>query len=279
MISRPTASRGMALILVLWMVAALSIIATGLLTTVKGEIRVASNQKQLVVASALADAALRRVLQDIAAQRPPIQRAVYIETPVPGQAVSVVVQPLGGLIDINRAPEPLLVALFQHGGEQQADHSALLARAVVEVRKRPDHQGRPQGLDAPEDLLQVPGIDYPLYATIVDLVSASPGGGGGVNLQAAPPRVLTVLLGGNSALASQFASARDSSHQPMDTAQFNPAFIEASPPAAIEVVARVLLPDGPLLFKTWRVSLAPSAQSGLPWQLLDIHQRLEAGGR
>ena len=90
---------------------------------------------------------------------------------------------------------------------------------------------------------------------------------------------MTVLLGGNAALASQLVSARDSSPQPMDTAQFNPAFIESSPPASIEVAARVLLSDGPMLVKTWWVNLVPSAQSGLPWQLLGTHQRVEAGGR
>lgn len=272
--SRVSSSRGMALIMVLSIVAALSIVATGLLTTIKGEIRLVGHQKRMLVAGALADAAIRRVLQDITALRPVVVRNIYIDEPISGQNVSVVIKPLGGLIDINQAPESLLVFLFQHAAKQAADRSALLARAVVDARTRPDSQGRPQGFDAPEDLLQVPGIDYPLYATIADLISADLGSSR-VNPHAAKPEVLTVLLGGNAALASQLASVRDRSPLLMDTSQFNPAFIDTSPATAVQVVARVSLADGATLVRTWFVNLAPSLQTGLPWQTLGTTRHVE----
>ena len=267
--------RGMALIAVLWMVAALGIIATGLLHTVKGEIRLAGHQRQNVVAGALADAAIRWVLQDVSARKPALVRSIYIDVPLQGGLVRTEVRPLNGLIDLNQAPEPLLAALFQHAAGLPPADSAQLAQAVVETRKRPDPQGRPEGFDAPEDLLRVPGVSYPLYATIARLVSASLKGSGRVNPQAAPVPVLAVLAQGNTALASQLAAARDSSPLPMDTAQLTPDFIDSSAATAIQVAARVPLADGAHLVKTWWVGLSASGQTGLPWQVLETRQHIE----
>lgn len=272
---RRVSAGGMALIAVLWMVAALSVIATGMLHTVKGEIRLAGHQRQTVIAGALADAAIRWVLQDVSARKPVLVRPVYIDVPLLGGVVRTEVRPLNGLINLNHAPEPLLAALFQHAaGLPQAD-SAQLAQAVVQSRKRPDPQGRPEGFDAPEDLLRVPGISYALYATISPLVSASLRGSGRVNPQAAPLPVLVVLAQGNAALASQLAAARDNDPLPMDTTRLNPAFLDASAAAAIQVAARVPLADGGHLLKTWWVGLSAAAQTGLPWQLLETRQHIE----
>lgn len=279
MTPRSHMQQGMALVAVLWMVAALGIIAGGLLTSVKGEIRVAAHQKQLVVAGALADGAIRRVLQDISAHRPPVTRPIYIDmTLLHGFPVSAVVQPLNGLIDINNAPEALLAALFQRGEGLSPNLSSELARAVVNARGRRDARGRSEGFDAPEDLLRVPGIDYPLYATIAPLVSASLSGSGLVNPQAAPPAVLAVLSQGNAVLASQLAVTRDSSRQPMDTTLLNQAFVETAPATTLQVSARVPLADGAALVKTWWVNLSSSAQTGLPWQVLESRQHLVPGG-
>lgn len=265
----------MALIAVLWMVAALGIIATGLLHTVKGEIRLAGHQRQTVVAGALADAAIRWALQQASVRKPTWVRPIYIGVPLQNTLIHTELRPLNGLIDINHAPEPLLAALFQYAGGLSPADSQRLAQAVAETRKRPDPQGRAEGFDAPEDLLRVPGIDYPLYATIARLVSASLRGGGRVNPQAAPGPVLTVLAQGNSALASQMAAARDNSPLPMDTTPLVADFIAPAAATAIQVAARVPLADGSHLVKTWWVSLSASVQTGLPWQVLETRQHIE----
>ena len=276
MVGQPVARpRGMALVAVLWMVAALGIIATGLLHTVKGEIRLAAHHRQNVVAGALADAAIRWALQDVSARKPVLVRPLFIDVPLQGSLVRTEIRPLNGLIDLNHAPEPLLAALFQHAAGLAQSDSIQLAQAVVEARKRPDPQGRPEGFDAPEDLLRVSGVSYSLYATIARLVSASLRGSGRVNPQAAPVPVLAVLTQGNTVLASQLAAARDSSPLPMDTTQLSPDFIDASAPAAFQVVARVPLPDGAHLVKTWWVELSVSGQTGLPWHVLESRQHLE----
>lgn len=276
---RRVSAGGMALIAVLWMVAALSVIATGMLHTVKGEIRLAGHQRQTAQAGSLADGAIRWVLQDISARKPVLVRTVYIDVPLQGRLVRAQVQPLNGLIDINQAPAPLLAALFQHAAGLPPANSTQLAQAVVDARKRPDSQGRPEGFDASEDLLRVPGISYPLYATISRLVSASLNSNGRVNPQAATVPVLTVLARGNAALANQLAAARDSSPLPMDTTQLVPDFIDTTAATGAQVAARVPLPDGAHLVKTWWVGLSASGQTGLPWQVLETRQHIEPQGR
>ena len=173
--------------------------------------------------------------------------------------------PLNGLIDINSAPEPLLAAMFQHMGELPAAAAESLAKQAVEARSRKDPQGQKEGFDAPEDLLRVPGIDYPLYARIAPFVTSSLSGSGLVNPQAAPVSVLTVLAQGNATLAQQFASARGSTPQAMDTTRLTSAFLDPNSSSSLRIMANV---QGGTVQKTWWVSLTPSDRSGLPWQFM-----------
>ncbi|MCB2038693.1 MAG: general secretion pathway protein GspK, partial [Ottowia sp.] len=57
--------RGMALVAVLWIVAALSVMATGLTATVKDQIQAVSAERQGVEAEAIGDAAIDLVLQQL----------------------------------------------------------------------------------------------------------------------------------------------------------------------------------------------------------------------
>lgn len=279
---RTRQSRGLALIAVLWIVAALGVMTTGLLRSVKAEVQVASRQKQALVQGALADGAIRLALQEVLASKQPLDKPVAMPVQIEGQPVQVELWPLNGLIDINAAPELLLASLFQFAGGADAERALFLARQVIEVRSRRDPQGRPEGFDAPEDLLRVPGLDYPLYARIAPLVSASLAGSARVNPQAASPAMLAVLAQGNTALAAQLATVRDTSPQAMDTTQLTASFIDASPARALQAVARVASADGSATLSHWVVSLSASARTGLPWQVLETsrsHRPAPGGGR
>ncbi len=267
---------GLALIAVLWIVAALSLTATGLIQSAKQEIRVSALQRSTIGASALADAAIRLVLQDLTARKATVGRAVSLDVPVLGQNIPVRWHALQGLVDINHAPLALLAALFEYGGAVQAPDAARLAQAVDDWRKQPTAGGRPLGFDAPEDLLQVPGFDYALYARIRPLVSASLPGSGLVNPEAADVAVLTVLAQGNAALAGQLAAARETSSLPMDTTQLTAAFKDASPGSALSLTASVSVGDGSTLHRTWWVALSAAGRNGLPWRVLEQRQIVSA---
>lgn len=266
---------GLALIAVLWIVAALSLSATGLIHSAKQEIRKATRQRGVAEATAIGDAAIRLVLQDITARQVPLAGPETVMVEFAGRAVRVQVQGLNGLVDINHAPEPLLAALFQHGAGLAPGVAAGLARSVVEWRQRPTQGGRPVGFDAPEDLLAVPGVDYALYARIQKLVSASLSGSGLVNPQAAPLPVLVVLAEGNVALASQLYAQRENLSQPMDTSRLNAAFKGGTSGGALNIRAEVPLDGGALqLGRTWWVALSSSGRNGLPWRVIEQRQAL-----
>lgn len=72
--------------------------------------------RQGVEASALGDAAIQLVLQDMVSRTVPISHLSQVETIYRGVSMVVQVMPLNGLIDINGAPVPLLASLYAVGG-------------------------------------------------------------------------------------------------------------------------------------------------------------------
>ena len=100
--------RGMALLAVLWIVAALSIIATGTMRTVRTESRAIVQARQQVEAQALGDGAIQMALQALVANNQPLTKATLTEIAYRNVTMQVQAMPLNGLIDINMAGLPLL---------------------------------------------------------------------------------------------------------------------------------------------------------------------------
>ena len=120
--------RGLALVAVLWLVAALSLIVTGLVASVRSETRLVSGAREGVVAGAAGDAAIHLVLQGMAAEPQPVSRLAQVQVPYRGLAIAVEVMPLNGLIDINQAPKGLLAQLFAVAGKVSPDVARNLAQ-------------------------------------------------------------------------------------------------------------------------------------------------------
>ena len=160
----------MALIAVLWIVAALSVMVTGVTSTVRQQIQVAGLQRDQASGQALGQAAIALALQAMQAAREPVPGVTSVSVPYAGQQIAVEVAPLNGLIPLNGAGADLLAALLRVAGGLAPAPAQALATALVEWR-----DGRPAGdaagadarqrqFEAPEDLLLVPGVDYALYA-------------------------------------------------------------------------------------------------------------------
>lgn len=261
-------TKGMALVAVLWIVAALGIAVTGLIRSAKDETRQASLERSIVVASAAADAGIRLVLQDMSA-RPPGDVSPnwtgWVE--FDGEKILIHTQSLNGVIDINHAPEALLTDLFRYVNSMPVAQATLLAQNIVQARARITATGLRAGFDAPEDLLQVPGMTYESYHEIKSLVSASLSGGGRVDPSAAPVEVLAVLAQGNTVLANKIYSDRASGNNQFDTSQLNQNFIEKSSRRIINIRAQVPLADG-LLVRTWWVGLSANNAGKAPWKII-----------
>ena len=269
--------KGMALIAVLWIVAVLGIIVTGMGYAVRNEVRLVSGARQSVVAEAAGDAAIHLVLQEmVAAVERPMQ-LTNVTVTYKNQPISVLVLPLNGLIDINNAPQALLVSMFSVGGQVAPDLAAALAQATVETRTRKDGVGQPEGFDAIEDMLRVPGLTYTVYANISKLITADRPGSGKVNPMAAPEGVLRVLAGGNAGRAGSIAADRDAGRTGIDTTTtLTSEYTDNAATQRFKLQARVPLPDGASLLISRSVDLEDGVQDGLPWRTFHTEQRFES---
>ena len=271
------AQRGVALIAVLWLVAAMGLIITGIVQSVRSEARTVGLQRQAVVANALADGAILLALQNMHAQQKEPSNAVQvIPVQFEGQTSEVSVQPLNGLIDINNATPQLLAEMYRHAGGLNEQAAQALAQATVELRQLTSEKGTTQGFDATEDLLRVPKMTYNLYAKINGLITADlKDGSGRVNALAAPLGVLEVLTSGNVARAAILATKRNADSNVMDTSFLKPEHIEMTSSRSLQLQVQVSLPGGDSSQKTWLVSWGTDRRSGLPWRVLGTRQSIQ----
>jgi len=273
---KASAQGGVALIAVLWLVAAMSLIIAGVVQSVRTEIRTAGQQRQSVVASALADASILLALQKMNTLQTAPRSGLQL-IPVQFEAVSREVQvlPLNGLIDINNAPVLLLAEMYRHAGGLRPDAAQIIAQATVDTRQFKGSKGVSQGFEAVEDLLRVPNMTYDLYVKVANLITADlQDGSGRVNPLAAPAGVLQVLTGGDVARATSLAGRRNLDPNVMDTSFLKPELIEMTASNNLQLQVKVNLPDAGTLEKTWLVNWGADPRSGLPWRVTGSRQSL-----
>jgi general secretion pathway protein K len=178
--------KGIALVAVLWVLALLGVIAAAFLRETSIETRLTRNLVENAKAEALADAGVQRAVLGLL--DPDETRAwradgtLYQFTLGEG-VVWIRLQDEAGKIDLNRAPDQLLLALFRAVGLQVND-AASLVDAIADFRDR-DNERRPAGAEDPDyvaaglpdgakdapfevadELLQVLGVDRDLYERI-----------------------------------------------------------------------------------------------------------------
>jgi general secretion pathway protein K len=265
---------GMALIAVLWLVASMSLIISGVVRSVRLEAQSVSAQRQMTLAGAKADAAILLALQRLLTQKDgPTARTQKIQVPFEDATYDVWVIPLNSYLDINNASPGLLSDFYQFAARMDQNAARSLAQATVDARQVKNHKGLQQGFDAPSDLMNVPGMTYGVYAKVAHLVSADiKGGSGRINPFGAPPELLAVLAGGNVARATQFATQRDANPITLDSTFFKPEYTEMAASTSTSLRVKVMLPDGSAIQKTWRIYWSADTRSGLPWHILDIQQ-------
>ena len=267
----------MALIAVLWIVAALSVMVIGLSGSVRQQIRIAGAQRDQVSGQAVAEAAMALALQTMAASQERAAGVVNVQVSYGGQTIDLDIAPLDGLISLNGANVPLLAALLQTGGGLDTGRAQALAAEIVAWRDtRPEVDPTSPGaasvqarrFEAPEDLLLVPGIDYTLYARIAPLVTAELSGGGQVNPLAAPPGVLAVLAHGDAARVATYLRQRSSGQPGADASGLRSDLIGGSGTDLYRLQARVPLDAGKILLLTRDVALGAMYAPTAPWRIL-----------
>ncbi len=271
--SRPA---GVALVAVLWMVAALSVLALGLAAAAKSEVRSAQGIRARAEAAALGDAAIQLAVLELRSTDIGYEEYVHFDYELGGRSIIVAAVPAGGLIDLNQAGEELLAGLFAGSGGLDPEPAAQLAHRVVAWRtpglqlEAEDYAAagvafRPRGgpFEYPEDLLQVLGVTYPLYARVRDLITVR-GGGAGVAPQAASEAVLTLLAGGDRDLAARIALSRRDDPATDFTGLDNRFFGGGSSPV-YRMDARVRVGDRSYRRTRW-LDLSQGSPDGAPWR-------------
>ena len=103
----------MALIAVLWIVAALSLLVIGVSDTVRQQTRSVGAERDQITGQALGEAAIALALQQLQATPERPRGIVTATAPYAGVPFEVEVAPLNGLISLNGAPPELLASLLQ----------------------------------------------------------------------------------------------------------------------------------------------------------------------
>ena len=269
-----TSQQGMVLLAVLWMVAALSLIVTGVLQSVRSEVQLAGSHRQVLAASATADAFILLALQNI--QLKPGQPDINpqsLSVQFEEHVGTVSVLPLNGLIDLNAASVKLLTDAYRYAGGLTQQQALALAQATKETRDIKNSKGQPQNFDAIEDLLRVPSMSYDLYAKMIGLVTTDLRSGSGlINPHAAPLGVLQVLTGGDLVRAAALAYQRDKDPKTMDTTFLETEHIALAPSNSLRFQTQVQLSGGGVFQKSWLIYWGSDPRSGLPWRLLGTQQ-------
>lgn len=257
---------GVALVAVLWVVAALTIMVGGAIYGSRTEIRAVTVDRQLARASALADAALAQTLQ--AWMRPGERRpdgATRLVVGFDDVEMELLAYPLTGLVEINTAPEALLAAVFTHGAGLSPPEATALAQAVEAARQLPEFKALGHRFAAVEELLQIPGFSYDIYQAVAGLLSVDSAGGGRVNPLAAPLDVLRVLADGDGAVAQTYMEGREAPGAAPPAWELNAPWTSTSVANRYMFVISVPLGDGMIARVSRWVDLDAGRLEGLPW--------------
>ncbi len=216
------AEPGIALVLVLWVVALLSIIAVGLTATQRTETTLAANQIAAARFRALADAGINYAVMNLLAQPLVAQGEDLIAdlwvpdgSPRPwsfaGESLEISVVNEASLVDLNQAEMDLLSALLFAAGVPEGEEAPLVA-AILDWRDENDlhllngaedadyraadiSYGAKDGpFDSAEELRQVMGFDRELYRILAPALTVD-SGNQRVDREFAPPLVVAALEG------------------------------------------------------------------------------------
>lgn len=281
---------GVALAILVWFLAALSLMVAGIVMMARVDIKLTQLHASRARAEAAADGAMQLALTDLLAlQREDAERSglgFSSRYSLGGLDVAVRMLPLSGLIDLNLATEELLQLLFSTVDGMEENEAALIAERMIEWRtvagnesdSSEDPAGEEEALrrgrfEAIEDLLLVPGIDRAIFDAVSDAVYVSQRGQRGVDWQSAPVRVLRAIGGGmNEQEAAAIAASRaeDEAQGLIAPAELDMGFQESQELSSYRVDAYVTIGEEVYLRRRW-VSQLRTGQDGLPWEFFRSH--------
>ena len=280
-------ARGVALVAVLWIVAALSLLAMSLAATTRADVQTAQTTRAFAEMAATGDAAIELAVLAMRMMPQPITRRTRQAYEFDGRRIEIVVSPASGFVNLNAASESLLRDLFQYGAGVDRDLAETLAGRVIDWRD-PDTAALPQGaedeayaaagvryrtrggpFESPEDLLQVLGVTFDVYDKVQGYLTVH-GSSAGVDPLAASVGVLNILAGGDRARAEAIAAARDAGEPVIDMTALVQDHLAVSSGMIYRIEARFRDERARTFVRVRWVDLESPGRGGLPWRTLRV---------
>ncbi|WP_287917798.1 general secretion pathway protein GspK [Comamonas sp.] len=237
---------GMALLLVLWVVAGLSIFAASLGRTVRSEAAQATVARHLIEGRAYGEAAVYQVLFQILSTGKQPDRYTLIDTNWQGVPIEVEIVPWTGLINIHGATASLWTLVLEKAAQLPRSQAAQVAEKIIESRKYDESKGAKW--ESLEDLLQIPGVDYFVFQSIRPYLVAEGSSRQDVSSQASPELLRRWLQEGG-----------------LDSARNAPSGI-------LRITAKIPFESSGYAFVERDVLTRPSGFLGQKWKILAAEQ-------
>lgn len=211
---QPLRQAGVALAMVVWFLAAMSLLVAGIVHQGRIDSRLAQAHLARAKAVAAGDGASQLMMAQFTrtqSRRQPAgqERVMRARFELGDTAVDVTLTPASGLLDIYSAPPQLLAQLFARRGNLPMGEAQRLADNVVQLRTPVSRGEGPvlTRMSTQEDMLKVPGFNRVLLDALRDDIRAV-SGGAGFNWAAAPDELLSAVQGANPRAADRVLSRR-----------------------------------------------------------------------
>lgn len=193
------AEAGVALAILVWFLAAMSLLVAGIVMQARVDTKLSSLHHTRARVESAGDGAIQLALAELLELELDAEfsgRSAHYGTHTLGKLeVAVILTPLSGLIDLNMAPEGLLSALFSSIDDLDESAAYELSASVVNWRSLAleDTDDSPGRFEVLEDLLMVEGVDRHMFEAVQDSLYVYQQGGLGVDWVSAPVSVLRAL--------------------------------------------------------------------------------------
>jgi len=223
--ARREGERGIALLVVIWVLALLTILIIGFSGDARTELLVARNHYESASARAIADAGVSLAILGVLDPAPDAQWPAdgrVREVSYADGTIRIRIQDEGGKIDLNAAAPELLAGLLSTVGGLSAGDAGNLAQAIDAYRQAQQQADTPaagrgrlstmvrrqaNAFRVIADLRLVAGVTREIYDRIAPFITVY-SGVGDVDPLTAPPEVLRSLPGINAGEVQAFLAAR-----------------------------------------------------------------------
>ncbi|MEZ5572076.1 MAG: hypothetical protein R3E64_08640 [Halioglobus sp.] len=268
--------RGVALAIVIWFIAGMSLLVAGIVAQAKVDTRMAQLHVSRAKAIAAGDGAIQLMLAErllTSGEERGKGNMLAGNYRLGSSDISVSLMPAAGFVDLNAAPQPVLAALFLIVGRVSEEEANFLANNMVKWRNSfPDQDKNLTGsrkFKTIEDLLRIQGMSRTLFDAVRNFIVVGSGSGTATDWALVPEELLQVL---DKANPGELDNIRDR-REKMAQAAAAPAGDDSSPGAG-QSLSGVYRADAKIVYgdKTWLrrrwVAIGSVPGTALPWHFV-----------